>query len=169
MAQKLSRPPFRVGDCVALAYVSGRYTPPGPKPGPAGFLGIYVAGSDPVLSFWTFDRSGRQLAFSLATTTELNVEFTLILGWLKYAVPFDQWRWYDMGKSEAAELRRLKLGDTYGDARRRLRAVLYQARFTAYFGLPKLKPMFAIRPRSVGSMKKDVTERNAVLDFIAPE
>ena len=169
MPQKLSRPPFRVEHCVALAYVSGRYTPPGPRPGPVGFLGIYVAPTDPRSSFWTFDRSGRQLAFSLATTTELNVEYTLILGWLRYAVPCDQWRWYDVGKAEAAELRRLKFQDAYDGARMRLRAVLYQTRFHTYFGLPNRRPMFAIRARSAASIKKDVSERNAILDFVRPE
>lgn len=59
MPQKTTRPPFRIKDCVALAYVTGRYTPPGPKLGPAGFLGIYVAKTDPRLSLWTFDRKGR--------------------------------------------------------------------------------------------------------------
>jgi hypothetical protein len=105
---------------VALAYVNGRYTPPGPTPGPVGFLGIYVAKTDPRLSFWRFDRLGRRLAFSVATTDDLNVEYTLILGWLRYEVPFDQWRGYEVGRSETAALQRLKLRHDYGEARTRL-------------------------------------------------
>jgi hypothetical protein len=166
MPQRTLRPPFRIERCVALAYVAGRYQPPGPKLGPAGFLGIYVAKTDPRLSFWTFDRKGRRLAFSLVTREELNVEYTLIRGWLTYEVPFGQWRMYDVGKSEAAELHRLKLRDDYNEARKRLGAVLYQARTGAYFRSPKLKPMFALRPRSDAAMRKDAAEFEVIMDSV---
>ena len=167
MPQKMSRPPFRIADCVALAYVNGRYAPPGPKLGPVGFLGIYLARTDPRLSFWTFDRTGRQLAFSVATTDEMNVEYTMILGWLRYEVPFDQWHMYDVGKPETAALQRLKLRDDYDGARKRLGAVLYQARSGTYLRMPKLKPMFALRPRSAESLRKDAVEREAVMSSVA--
>ena len=166
MPQKTLRPPFRIASCVALAYVTGRYAPPGPNLGPAGFLGIYIAKTNPRLSFWTFDRKRRRLAFSVATSDELNVEYTLIRGWLNYEVPFDQWCLYQVEKPEAAELRRLKLLDDYEEARKRLGAVLYQAQIAAYVGLPKLKPMFALRPRSSASTKKDAAERDAILKSV---
>lgn len=110
-----------------------------------------------------------RLAFSVATTDEFNVEYTPILGWLKHEVPFDQWRLYNVGKSEGTELQRLKLHDDYDEARKRLGAVLYQARTGAYFDLPKLKPMFALRPRSTASRKKDAKERERGMKSVGVE
>src|SRR5258706_6095938 len=163
MQPKLSRPPFRVRDSVALACVKGRYTPPGPKPGPFGFFGIYVAKTRPRLSFWTFDRAGRQQSFTVVTEDELNVEYALIRGWLHDDVPFDQWRFYEPSRAETRVLRRLRLREDYDAARKRLGAVLYQARLRAYFRLPKLKPMFMVRPRSARSLRRDVGEYEAGL------
>ena len=106
------------------------------------------------------------MAFSVATTDELKVEYALILGWLRYEVPFAQWRLFEAGKPEKRVLQRLKLGPDYEDARTSLGAVLYQARVGPYFSLPKLKPMFLIRPRSATSMQKDVLERKAVMNTV---
>ena len=80
--------------------------------------------------------------------------------------PFGQWRLYEVGRPEAAALQRLKLRADYEEARKRLGAVLYRARTGAYFGLPKLKPMFSIRPRSAASLKKDAAEREAVMNSV---
>jgi len=106
------------------------------------------------------------LAFSVATTDELNVEYALIVGWLKYKVPFDQWHWYEVAQSETRVLQSLKLRADYEEARKRLGAVLYQARAGTYIALPKLKPMFSLRPRSAASLRKDAVERDAVMNSV---
>lgn len=96
MSDRKPLPPFRAHNCVALAYVSGRYTPPSTKKGagPSGFLGLYLSRTDPLLSFWTFGRDGRYWAFSrvsdVTETDEGNVSLTLIRGWLDYQIPFVQ-------------------------------------------------------------------------------
>ncbi len=166
MQQKLSRPPFRVRDSVALAYVKGRYTPPGPKPGPVAFFGIYISRTRPRLSFCTFDRAGGYRSFSMVTEDELNIEYALIRAWLHDEVPFDQWRFYEPDKAETRMLRSLRLREDYDVARKRLAAVLYQARVRTYCRLPKVKPIFTVRPRSAGAMRRDVGEYEAVMKAV---
>ena len=75
MLNKTSHPVFRSGHYYAVAYVPGRYTPPGPKPGPPGFLGVFFAKAPehPSFSFHTFALDGRWLAYSSEETGRSEV------------------------------------------------------------------------------------------------
>jgi hypothetical protein len=162
---------------VAVAYVAGQYTPPGPRLGPRGFLGLYLSSVEEQFSFWTFRTDGYKLAFSVVSPKDVNIEFALIRGAVDYAVPFEQWRPYPIGIAERRILHRLRLGKEYEEARRALARVLYQARGDTYFSLEKipaelgldpkqvLKPMFAVRPRSPASIRRDIAERDEIFRF----
>jgi hypothetical protein len=157
-------PPFRAGKSVVIAYTAGRYTPPGPKPGPLGFLGLYLSRADRGLTFYTFDTDGNIMAFSRVAADKSAVEYALIVGWLKYDVPFSQWHLYNLAAPEALALRQLRLVKSYEVARRAVAAVLYQARSREHFGLPKLKPMFAFSHRDPSA---DALEREYIMNSVA--
>src|SRR5437016_4173723 len=111
-ATKNLQPPFVIENCVSVAYVPGRYTPPGGRLGPTGFLGLYLAHREPRFSYWTFRKNGHRLAFSAIGKTG-NLEYALIWGLLHYAVPFGQWRPYAIGAAERHVLRKMRLLKQY--------------------------------------------------------
>jgi hypothetical protein len=106
----------------------------------------------------------------------------LIKGATDYAVPFEQWRPFPIGKAERRVLGRLELTNDYEQARKALARVLYQARVIWYFSIDKLtaklsakigrnpsdllKPMFAIQPRSPASIRRNIAERDEVFRVV---
>ena len=80
-----------------------------------------------------------------------------------------QWRLVKVGRREKRVLQSLKLSVDYDEARKRIGAVLYQARAATYFSLPKLKPMFSLRPRSARSIRNDVAEWQAVMNAVGSD
>jgi hypothetical protein len=174
MLDKEALPPFRTADCVAVAFVTGRYTPPGPRLGPRGFLGLYLSRVEERFSFWTFRADGYRLAYCVVSPKDANLEFALICGAVDFAVPFDQWRLYPLSSTERRIIRRRGLAREYDEVRRALCRVLYHARIRIYTSIEKvpaqlgldpkhvLKPMFAFRPRSRGTIRRDKTERDEI-------
>jgi len=178
----MKRPPFRVGNFVAICYVAGRDNPPGRRrrrnplgSGPPGFLGLYLSRVEEArLSLWTLDTKGCQRGFrSMSSKEHDNVspesamKSALINCAIRDAVPFDQWRPYPIGIAERRILQRLRLENEYQEARYALAWVLHLARSDLYFSLdkfavkmgqdPKLvgKPYFVVRSRSASSIRRD--------------
>src|SRR5262249_55831064 len=161
-------PPFRLGhgaeSWLALAYVKGRYSPPGRGLGPRGFLGLYLSPVQEELNFCTFKTDGRWLACRQALA---GLEFALIHGFVDYAVPFEQWRLYPIGPRQHRIVRELNLAKEYDEARQRLCRVLYLTRRYIHDVAEKLamdlgvdpkqalRPMFTIRPRSHRAIMRD--------------
>jgi hypothetical protein len=175
MKSGMPLPPFRLRgraeSWVALAYVKGRYSPPGRRLGPRGFLGLYLSPVQEGFNFCTFKTDGHWLA---CRQGDASLEFTLIRGLVDFAVPFEQWRLYPIGPGERRIVRELNLTKEYDEARQALCRVLYLTRRYIHdvaeklaidLGLdPKqaLRPMFAIRPRSRKAIIRDTSERDEI-------
>ena len=185
---KMKRPPFRVGNVVAVCYVAGRDNPPGRRrrdnpfgSGPRGFLGLYLSRVEEArLSFWTFDTGGYDRAFKELSSKnhtvalESALKSALIHGAICYAVPFEQWRPYPISVTERRVLRRLRIKNEYEETRRSLAQVLHLARGSLYFSLDKFavklgqdpkrvgRPWFVVRPRSPSSIRRDAAERDEI-------
>jgi hypothetical protein len=185
----MKRPPFRVGNFVAVCYVAGRDNPPGRRrrdnplgSGPRGFLGLYLSRiEEPRLSLWTLDSEGYQRGFSSCSSKkndsvsiESAMKSALIRCALFDAVPFDQWRPYPIGIAERQILLRLRVQNEYQEARYALAWVLHLARSHLYFSLDKFTaklgqdpkvvgpPYFVVRRRSASSIRRDTAERDEI-------
>lgn len=173
----MKRPPFQVEKCVSVAYVTGCYSPPGPRLGPRGFFGLYLSNIEGArLSFWTFRTNGSRLAYRAVSSNNDNAAVldALIRAAISYDVPFDQWRPYPIGIAERRILRRLRVEKVYAEARCTLAEILHLARGSLYFSLDKfalklgqdpklvIKPMFAVRRRSPSSIRRDSKERDEI-------
>jgi hypothetical protein len=165
--RKESQPPFLIGNFVSLAYMSGFYTP-GAKVGPRGFLGLYTTKAKryPKFCFMIFDYNGERLAYMAVSPENSNLEYALIWGLLQYAVPLEQWRPYRIDEQERKTLRKMKILNEYEDIRCSLGNVLYQARVFTYFSFAEWKSMFAIRPRSLTAIRKDLYEREEIMRLV---
>jgi hypothetical protein len=165
MPNRTSLPTFQNGHFFAVAYIAGRYSPPGPKLGPPGFLGLYFAKAPehPRYSFHTFALDGRQLAYSVVSSAEASLEFAMICGLIHYDVPLGQWRPFPANTPEKQALRKARLVSDYDRERRLLGAVLYQARARLMFRLPEVAPMFRAKLRSESAIRRDAAEREEVL------
>jgi hypothetical protein len=165
------RPVFRMDHFYAVASISGRYTPPGPKAGSPAYLGLYFAKAPdyPCFSFHTFAEDGRQLAFSAVSPEEATLEFALIWGLIHYGIPFAQWRPYPASASQRQKLQKAGLADEYEQVKRSLGNVLYQARIRLMFRLPEVAPMFRAKLRSDAAIRRDLEERDAVLQWVSQE
>jgi len=168
MSNRISLPAFQNGRFFAVAYIPGRYSPPGPNPGPPGFLGLYFAKAPehPRHSFHTFTLDGRQLAYSAVSPEDASPEFAMIWGQIHYDVPLGQWRPFPANAPEKLALRKARLVGDYDRERRLLGAVLYQARARLMFKLPRVAPMFRAKLRSESAIRRDAAEREAVLDSV---
>jgi hypothetical protein len=168
MPHKSSRPVFRNGHFHAVAFIPGRYTPPGPKRGPLGFLGLYFAKAPkhPRFSFHTFALDGRQLAYSAVSSDDATLEFALIWGLIHYEIPLGQWRPFPVSSPERETLRKPRLAADYDQVRRSLGAVLYQARARQLFRLPDVAPMFRAKLRSELAIRRDIGERDEILKSV---
>src|SRR5207237_1046343 len=137
---------------------------------------LYLSEAEERFSFWIFTARGDRLAYFAVSAKDACTEFALIRGALDYGVPFAQWRPYPIDDGHRAILRRLKLLAEYEQARPALGRVLYHARIQAYYPWPwklatdlgldptqALKPMFAVRPRSLASIRRDVAEQEEVM------
>jgi hypothetical protein len=162
---RTSHPAFHNGRFFAVAYIPGHYTPPGPKLGPPGFLGLYFAKAPehPRYSFHTFALDGRQLAYSAVSSEDATLEFAVIWGRIHYQIPLGRWRPFPVEGSERQALRRSRLVGDYDRERQLLGAVLYQARARLMFRLPEFATMFRAKLRSESAIRRDAAERDEVL------
>lgn len=164
MPNHSSLPTFQDGHFFAVAYISGRYNPPGPKRGPPGFLGLYFARAPehPRYSFHTFTRDGRSLAYSAVSPGDASLEFAVIWGLIHYEIPLGQWRPFPANTPERQTLRKARLLDDYDRERRLLCAVLYHARAQLMFKRPEVAPMFRAKLRTELAIRRDAAERDEV-------
>lgn len=164
MPNRTSFPAFQIGRFFAVAYIPGRYSPPGPKLGPPGFLGLYFAKAPehPRYSFHTVALDGRQLAYSAVCPEDASLEFAVIWGLIHYEIPAGQWRPFPADTAERQALRKARLVGDYDRERRLLGAVLYQARVRLMFSLPEVASMFRARLRSESAIRNDAAERDEV-------
>lgn len=165
MPNRTSLPAFQIGRFFAVAYIPGRYSPPGPKLGPPGFLGLYFAKAPehPRYSFHTVTLDGRQLAYSAVCPENASLEFAVIWGLIHYEIPLGQWRPFPADTPERQALRKARLMGDYDRERRLLGTVLYQARLRLIFRLPEVAPMFRARLRSESAIRHDAAERDELL------
>lgn len=178
MRQGNTLPPFRIDEYVAVAYVSGRYTPSGPRPGPHGFLGLYLSQTEHRFDYFICKTDGSFLAQLPISQKDANLEFALIRGAIDYAVPFEQWRLFPIGKAERRILSRLGLKDEYEKVRHAVAQVLYHARLIWYFSIDKmpaklgispkrtLNRWFAVRRRSTTAIRRDTAERDEIFQLV---
>jgi len=162
---KLKQPPFVCGSWAALAFVEGKYNPPGAKGAEAAaddFLGMYVSRNDPGIGLITFTGAGEYVAFHRCGDADSTVEFAAIDAFIHYRISFEQWRIYPIGEPETAALEKLGLRNTYEKAMKGLAAVLYQARTSIRPRPQKLDPMFLISPRSIDAVLEDKLTREAI-------
>ena len=111
----------------------------------------------PRLSFCIHDRAGKLLAFSVVS-----------IGWLHYEVPFDQWRGHELSAAQIRVLDKLELRSEYEHARKRLGAVLYQARVNSYFFCHNARQclLFALgRPRQSEMTQASANSYSTQLDY----
>lgn len=163
--EKLKQPPFVCGSWASLAFVEGKYNPPGAKGAEAAaddFLGIYVSKEDAGIGLITFTGAGEYMAFHRCGDADSTVEFAAIDAFIDYRIPFEQWRIYQLGAPETAALEKLGIRDAYKKAMKGLAAVLYQARTSIRPRPQKLDPMFLISPRSVDVVLEDKLTREAI-------
>jgi hypothetical protein len=164
MPNRTSFPAFQIGRFFAVAYIPGRYSPPGPKLGPPGFLGLYFAKAPehPRYSFHTVALDGGQLAYSAVCPEDASLEFAVIWGLIHYEIPLGQWRPFPRDTPERQALRKARLLGDYDRERRLLGAVLYQARVRLMFSLPEVASVFRARLRSESAICNDAAERDEV-------
>ncbi len=171
MPCKTWKPPFLFGHRhVALTFVAGRYEPLARKRFPAGSLAIYMSKAQPRLFFQIWGRSHERYLFSVADDNGYNIERVLIEAWLRFQVPFDQWRIPVLGDPERLILRKLRLLRHYEQVLKPLARVVYEARSSAYWtppkSWPKSRPWFAVHPRSAAAISNDLEERKAISDLL---
>ena len=149
--EPLKRPSFVTGSWVVLAYVPGKYNPPGAKKNdvaPAEFLALCVSREESGFALITFDPNGALLAFHRCGRRDSHVEFALIDAWLNYRVPFEQWSLYSVDASEQEILGKLGMIEIFESSMKGLSRVLHLARLKCRPDFPRLEPMFLISPRS---------------------
>lgn len=173
-ARNAAVPSLEFDHWLALAFVTGRYSPPGCTLGPLGFLSLYTSRQERAFAFIVSSARGNRLAFSQAGSRNATVEFALIEGAITWATPFDQWRLYPLAKADENRIRKLGAWTDYAADRAALAGVLYLSRVKLYSRVERLfrslkqdpavamRPMFSTRLRSPGAIQRAVDERREI-------